>query len=77
MAKGLPRGVIARLGSDHFRNGEFIEALAFSGDGRYLFTSSHWAHHVPVRDDSPLRAQAGGIGRGQAGGRPGRASGGP
>jgi WD40 repeat protein len=37
---------VARLGSDLFRNGEIIDFLAFSADGRFLFTASHRAHHV-------------------------------
>ncbi|HEY7314652.1 MAG TPA: WD40 repeat domain-containing protein [Gemmataceae bacterium] len=47
-ARTPPAGAIARLGSDHFRSGAVIDSLAFSSDGRFLFSSSHWANHVSV-----------------------------
>ena len=46
--QALPSGALARLGSNHFRSGAVIEALAFSADGRFLFSSSHWANYVSV-----------------------------
>jgi WD40 repeat protein len=48
----LPRGVIARLGTDRFRHGGAF-VLGFSSDGKALFSSGDW--HVRVWDPATGR----------------------
>lgn len=53
----LPNGALARIGTTRFRHGNWVQSLAFSGDGKRLSSSSYW-HEDAVWDVATGRSLA-------------------